>query len=91
LTHVQVVFGSHGPKERSVYTLTLYQNDGPKEPNPGLLQPGTKLASFQTVALNQPLPGQAIGPFTVVTPPDRRPLGLRRALGHQRRRKGKQL
>ena len=102
LTHVQVVFGSHGPKERSTYTLTLYRNDGPKDPATGLGQPGTKLASFQTTALNQPLPGsgaygvdwtfpavrvpdtltvtvastyghalpgQVMGPFTVVTPP----------------------
>ena len=30
LTHVQVVFGSHDPKERRVYTPTLYQNNGPK-------------------------------------------------------------
>jgi|GEM_PF-6413432 len=102
LTHVQVVFGWHGPKERCTYTLALYRNDGPRDTITGLSQPGTKLASFQTVALNQPLPGngaygvdwtfpptrvpdtltvcvsstyghqlpgQVMGPFTVVTPP----------------------
>ena len=57
LTHVQVVFGSHGPKENDTYTLTLYRNDGPHDPKSGLSQPGTKIASFQTLASNKPLPG----------------------------------
>lgn len=58
LTHVQVAFASIGPKGLNTYTLTLYRNDGAPDPNgSGLLQPGTEIASFQTVASNQPLPG----------------------------------
>ena len=58
LDHVQVAFASIGPKELNTYTLTLYRNDGAPDPNgSGLLQPGTEIASFQTVASNQPLPG----------------------------------
>lgn len=58
LNHVQVVFASIGPKGLNTYTLTLYRNDGAPDPNgSGLLQPGTEIASFQTIASNQPLPG----------------------------------
>jgi hypothetical protein len=58
LYHVQVVFASIGPREVDTYTLGLYRNDGPLDPNgSGLHQPGTLIASFQTQASNQPLPG----------------------------------
>jgi hypothetical protein len=58
LDHVQAVFASIGPKELDTYTLDLYRNDGPPDPNgSGLLQPGTLIASYSTIASNQPLPG----------------------------------
>ena len=58
LNHVQAVFGSFGPKQLNTYTLSLYRNDGAPDPNgSGLLQPGTQIATFQTIASNQPLPG----------------------------------
>ena len=58
LTHVQAVFASIGPKENDTYTLGLYLNDGPLDPNgSGLHQPGTQIALLQTIASNQPLPG----------------------------------
>jgi hypothetical protein len=59
LNHVQVVFASIGPKEVDTYTLDLYKNDGPIDPNSGLHQPGTLIAEFKTQASNQPLPGNA--------------------------------
>jgi hypothetical protein len=57
LTHVQVVFASIGPKEVDTYTLDLYKNDGPIDPNSGLHEPGTLIAKFTTQASNVPLPG----------------------------------
>ena len=57
LDHVQVVFASIGPKEVDTYTLDLYKNDGPIDPNSGLSQPGTLIAEIQTQASNVPLPG----------------------------------
>jgi hypothetical protein len=58
LYHVQAVFASIGPKELDTYTLGLYLNDGPLDPNgSGLHQPGAEIASFTTIASNQPLPG----------------------------------
>lgn len=58
LTHVQAVFASVGPKEVDTYTLSLYRNDGAIDPGgSGLHQPGTLIASYNTTALNQPLPG----------------------------------
>src|SRR5436190_16455090 len=55
--HVQVVFASIGPKEIDTYTLDLYKNDGPIDPNSGLHMPGTLIAELKTNASNQPLPG----------------------------------
>ncbi len=57
LDHVQVAFASIGPKEIDTYTLDLYKNDGPVDPNSGLNQPGTLIAEFQTQASNVPMPG----------------------------------
>jgi hypothetical protein len=58
LTHIQAVFASIGPSEVDTYTLGLYLNDGPLDPNgSGLDQPGTEIASFTTMASNVPLPG----------------------------------
>ncbi len=57
LDHVQVVFASIGPKEVDTYTLDLYKNDGPIDPNSGLHEPGTLIAEFTTQASNVPLPG----------------------------------
>jgi hypothetical protein len=57
LDHVQVVFASIGPKELDTYTLDLYKNDGPIDPNSGLNEPGTLIAELTTKAWNIPLPG----------------------------------
>ncbi len=57
LDHVQVVFASIGPKEVDTYTLDLYKNDGPVDPNSGLNQPGTLIAEYKVQASNVPLPG----------------------------------
>jgi hypothetical protein len=57
LDHVQVVFASIGPAEVDTYTLDLYKNDGPIDPNSGLHEPGTLIAEFTTQASNVPLPG----------------------------------
>jgi hypothetical protein len=57
LDHVQVVFASIGPKEVDTYTLDLYKNDGPIDPNSRLNRPGTLIAEIQTQASNVPLPG----------------------------------
>ncbi len=57
LDHVQVVFASIGPAEVDTYTLDLYKNDGPIDPNSGLREPGTLIAEIQTDASNVPLPG----------------------------------
>ena len=45
------------PTEVATYTLDLYKNDGPVDPNSGLNQPGTLIAEFKTRASNVPLPG----------------------------------
>ena len=57
LDHVQVVFASIGPAEVDTYTLDLYKNDGPIDPNSGLSEPGTLIAELTTQASNVPLPG----------------------------------
>jgi PEP-CTERM motif len=57
LDHVQVVFGSIGPKEFDTYTLDLYKNNGPNDRNSGLPEPGTLVAQLTTEAWNIPLSG----------------------------------
>jgi MYXO-CTERM domain-containing protein len=60
LNHVQVVFASIGPIETDTYTLDLYKNNGPPDPNgSGLNQPGTLIAQLTTQAVNQPAAGNA--------------------------------
>ena len=54
---MQVVFASIGPKEVDTYTLDLYKNDGPIDPNSGLNEPGTLIAEIKTRASNVPMPG----------------------------------
>lgn len=70
LTSVSISFGSFEEDPFSIpFTLTLYKNDGPADPNgSGQLQPGTVIASSAVTGTSAGGPDGSLVPFTVTFP-----------------------